>query len=70
LQVPALLLPQQTWFAPPHAAAHLSPVADSTQVRPVVHSVAPGQHACPLPPHAEQVPPPPSTSPVQANAVP
>jgi hypothetical protein len=44
----------------PHAR-QTSPVGEMTQLKPVLHSVAPGQQACPSPPHVEQVPPPPST---------
>jgi hypothetical protein len=46
---------------------HVSPVAETTQERPVVHAVPPAQHAWSAPPHGLQVPPPPSTSPVQAK---
>jgi hypothetical protein len=45
LQVPALLLPQQIWPEAPQVAVQTSPLADSTQVKPVLHSVAPPQQA-------------------------
>jgi hypothetical protein len=44
LQVPLLPFPQQICPEAPQAAEHLSPVAETTQVRPVLHSVWPGQH--------------------------
>jgi hypothetical protein len=52
LQVPLLLLPQQICPDAPHAGAHTSPVDETTQVSPVVHSFWPGQQAWLAPPHA------------------
>jgi hypothetical protein len=61
-QVPVPPAPQQIWPAAPQAAHWLPPVA-TTQLRPVVQDIWPGQQGCPAPPQAEQVPPPPSTWP-------
>jgi hypothetical protein len=69
VQVPLLPFPQQTWPDAPHVE-HVSPVAERTHVKPVVHSVAPfGQQAWLAPPHTAHVPPPPSTWPTHANPV-
>jgi hypothetical protein len=43
VQEPLLLVPQQVWPDAPQAA-HLSPVAETTQLKPAVHSVSPLQH--------------------------
>jgi hypothetical protein len=61
---PLVPLPQQTWFEAPHAE-HLSPVAETTHERPVVHSVPLLQQAWSAPPHGAHMPPPPSTWPAQ-----
>jgi len=60
--------PQQLWFEPPHAA-HLSPVGETMQPRPVLHPVWVSQHGWSAAPHGVQVPPPASVSPVQRRPV-
>ena len=61
-QVPLPPLPQQTWPEAPHAA-HWSPPAATTQLRPVAQSICPAQQGWPAAPQAAHVPPPPSTWP-------
>ena len=62
LQVPLFPVPQQDWPDSPQAA-HTLPPADTAHERPLSHGVVPGQQASPAPPHAWQVPAPPSTRP-------
>jgi hypothetical protein len=42
MQLPPLLVPQQIWLDAPHTA-HLSPAAETTQLKPAPHSMSPAQ---------------------------
>ena len=65
----AVLPPLQHACPEPPQAAHLSPVGETMQESPVMHSFWPLQQGWSAPPQAPQVPPPPSTSPVQTEPV-